>query len=219
MLLPFTIIEALWFMPTQVSWASFGYIVAVALFPGFGAYLAYSLRANSQCNATAATIRLTSAPTRIRRRQEQCRKPERALRTASACGPSARCASRWRALRSRDRGFGQGGAARVKLPPERAMTMNRKQILALLAERRQELAARFAVKRLGLFGSAARDELRDGSDIDLLVEFEGAATFDGYFGLKDHLEALLGRTVDLVTERGLKPRARRSVEKDLVGVA
>ena len=99
------------------------------------------------------------------------------------------------------------------------MTMNRKQILALLAERRQELAARFAVKRLGLFGSAARDELRDGSDIDLLVEFEGPATFDGYFGLKDHLEALLGRTVDLVTERGLKPRARRSVEKDLVGVA
>ncbi len=99
------------------------------------------------------------------------------------------------------------------------MTMNRKQILALLAERRQELAARFAVKRLGLFGSAARDELRDGSDIDLLVEFEGPATFDGYFGLKDHLEALLGRPVDLVTERGLKPRARRSVEKDLVGVA
>ena len=41
-LLPFTIVEALWFMPTQVSWASFGYILAAALFPGFGAYLAYS---------------------------------------------------------------------------------------------------------------------------------------------------------------------------------
>ena len=99
------------------------------------------------------------------------------------------------------------------------MTMNREQILALLAERQPELAARFAVKRLGLFGSAARDELREESDIDLLVEFEGPATFDGYFGLKDHLEALLGRPVDLVTERGLKPRARRYVEKDLVGVA
>ena len=98
------------------------------------------------------------------------------------------------------------------------MIMSRKQILALLGERRQELATRFAVKRLGLFGSAARDELRDGSDIDLLVEFEGPATFEGYFGLKDHLEALLGGPVDLVTERGLKPRARRNVEKDLVGV-
>ena len=41
-LLPFTIIEALWYMPTQVSWSSFGYILAAALFPGVGAYLAYS---------------------------------------------------------------------------------------------------------------------------------------------------------------------------------
>ncbi len=41
-LLPFTIVEAIWFMPTQMSWASFGYILAAALFPGFGAYLAYS---------------------------------------------------------------------------------------------------------------------------------------------------------------------------------
>lgn len=41
-LAPLTLIEALLFMPTQVSWASFGYMLAVALFPGFGAYLAYS---------------------------------------------------------------------------------------------------------------------------------------------------------------------------------
>ncbi len=41
-LAPLTLVEALYFMPTQVSWASFGYMLAVALFPGFGAYLAYS---------------------------------------------------------------------------------------------------------------------------------------------------------------------------------
>ena len=41
-LIPFTFIEAIWFMPTQVSWTALGYIVAAALFPGFGAYLAYS---------------------------------------------------------------------------------------------------------------------------------------------------------------------------------
>jgi drug/metabolite transporter (DMT)-like permease len=41
-LIPFTIIEAIWFMPTQVSWSSFGYMLAAAVFPGFGAYLAYS---------------------------------------------------------------------------------------------------------------------------------------------------------------------------------
>ena len=41
-LAPLTVAEALLFMPTQVSWASFGYVLAVALFPGLGAYLAYS---------------------------------------------------------------------------------------------------------------------------------------------------------------------------------
>ncbi len=97
--------------------------------------------------------------------------------------------------------------------------MNRQHILAVLAERQPEIAGRFAVRRLALFGSAARDELRDGSDVDVLVEFEGRATYRGYFDLKDYLEALLGRTVDLVTEGGLKPRARRHVERDLVRVA
>ena len=99
------------------------------------------------------------------------------------------------------------------------MTTDPGQILVILKERRQELATRFGVKRLGLFGSAARGELREDSDVDVLVEFDGPATFDGYFALKDHLEDLLGRRVDLVTERGLKPRARRHVEKDLVHVA
>ena len=78
---------------------------------------------------------------------------------------------------------------------------------------------RFGAKHLSLFGSAARDELRDESDIDVLVEFERAATYDGYFELKEFLEQLLGRRVDLVTEKGLKPRARRHVEKDLIRVA
>lgn len=41
-LIPFTIVEALWFMPTLMAWSTLGYIAAAALFPGFGAYLAYS---------------------------------------------------------------------------------------------------------------------------------------------------------------------------------
>jgi len=55
--------------------------------------------------------------------------------------------------------------------------------------------------------------------VDLLVEFNGPATFDGYFGLTDYLESLLGRTADLVPEQGLQPRARRQVERDLIRVA
>ena len=99
------------------------------------------------------------------------------------------------------------------------MTTNLQLILAILAERQREIARQFGVKRLSLFGSVARGELREDSDADVPVEFDGSATFDAYFGLKDHLESLLGRTVDLVTERGLKPRARRQVERDLIRVA
>ncbi|MCC6472726.1 MAG: nucleotidyltransferase family protein [Burkholderiales bacterium] len=99
------------------------------------------------------------------------------------------------------------------------MLVNRTQVLEALAERRPQIATRFGVKRLSLFGSAARDELRDSSDVDVLVEFEGPATYRGYFELKDYLEALLGRTVDLVTDQGLRARARRHVERDLVRVA
>jgi predicted nucleotidyltransferase len=97
--------------------------------------------------------------------------------------------------------------------------MTRATIVDLLRAHLPELETRYAVQRLALFGSAARDELRPDSDIDILVAFDGQATYDRYVGLRDQLEHLLGRRVDLVTERGLKPRARRAVEKDLVRVA
>jgi predicted nucleotidyltransferase len=97
--------------------------------------------------------------------------------------------------------------------------MDRASILALLQEHRDEISTRFGAKHLALFGSAARDELRPESDVDVLVDFDGPATFDGYFDLKDYLEHLLCRPVDLVTSRGLKPRARQHVERDLVRVS
>ena len=97
--------------------------------------------------------------------------------------------------------------------------MDRAAILALLHAHRDVLVARFDASRLALFGSAARDEMRTQSDIDVLVTFDGTATYDRYFGLKDYLERLFGRPVDLVTEKGLKPRARQHIERDLIRVA
>jgi len=84
--------------------------------------------------------------------------------------------------------------------------MDRASILALLRQHHGVLSTRFGAKHLALFGSAARDEMRTNSDIDVLVGFGGPATFDGYFNLKDYIEALLYRPVDLVTSRGVKPR-------------
>lgn len=97
--------------------------------------------------------------------------------------------------------------------------MNRTLILDLLNERRGEFLVRFGARHLALFGSAARDELREGSDIDVLVEFDGPATFDRFVGLKAYLEDLLGAKVDLATEAMIKPRLRRHIEKDLLRVA
>lgn len=63
------------------------------------------------------------------------------------------------------------------------------------------------VRRLALIGSTARDEARDDSDLDLLVEYEASPTLDTFVGLKLFLEDNLGVSVDLVTPNGLKPRA------------
>ena len=97
--------------------------------------------------------------------------------------------------------------------------MKRDQALAVLRNNWDRIARDFGVRTIALFGSTARDEADARSDIDILVAFDGPATFDGYTGLKDHLEDLLGSKVDLVIESGLKPRARTLVQRDAILVA
>lgn len=97
--------------------------------------------------------------------------------------------------------------------------MRRDELLALLRAHFDEMVERFGVRSLSLFGSHARDTARPDSDVDLLVEFEGAPTFRGYMGLIEYLEHLLGRPVDLATSRSLKPRVRPYVEQELIDVA
>jgi len=75
------------------------------------------------------------------------------------------------------------------------------------------------VRRLSLFGSVVRGEADEDSDVDVLVEFDGKATFDGYMDLKFLLEDLLGRKVDLVTSKALRPEIRSVMEQEAVYVA
>ena len=75
------------------------------------------------------------------------------------------------------------------------------------------------VASLGRFGSVARGEERDDSDVDILVAFNGPATFDQYMDLKLLLEDALGRRVDLVTRRGLREALRPTIERELRHVA
>jgi len=96
------------------------------------------------------------------------------------------------------------------------MKQDRGDILAKLAEEREALR-RFGVRRIGLFGSAARGEAAEGSDLDFLVELE-PKTFDAYMGLKEFLEGLFGRRVDLVLRSAIKPRLRERILREVVDV-
>ncbi|HEY4065465.1 MAG TPA: nucleotidyltransferase family protein [Burkholderiaceae bacterium] len=96
--------------------------------------------------------------------------------------------------------------------------MDRSQTLALLGAHKPVLAQRFGVTGLALFGSVARGTAGEGSDVDLLVEFDGPATSSRYFGVQFYLEDLLGSPVDLVTGKALRPRLRPYVERDAVSI-
>ncbi len=96
--------------------------------------------------------------------------------------------------------------------------MDRKRVLDLLSRSKPELHARFGVTRLALFGSTARDTASDSSDVDVLVAFDGPATSKRYFGVQFYLEDLLGRPVDLVTDKALRSELRPSIERERVDV-
>jgi uncharacterized protein len=97
--------------------------------------------------------------------------------------------------------------------------MDREVALLRLAQLLPTARRRFGVRDLAVFGSVARGEASATSDLDVLVDFEGPATFDGFMGLKFFLEDTLGVKVDLVTRAALKPRLRERVESEARRVA
>ncbi len=78
------------------------------------------------------------------------------------------------------------------------------------------IARNFGARSVRLFGSLARGEADAASDIDLLVELEPGRSLLDLSGMQFELEALLGRHVDVVTERGLRPRIRDRVLREAV---
>ena len=94
----------------------------------------------------------------------------------------------------------------------------REELLRLLRQHKPALRERFGVARLSIFGSMARGNAAAASDLDVLVQFDGPATSAWFFGLQFWLEDLAGRTVDLVTEKALRPELRLYVERDRIDV-
>lgn len=96
--------------------------------------------------------------------------------------------------------------------------MNRQRAVELLTGSKPELQARFGVTRLALFGSTARDTATGGSDVDVLVDFDGPVTSRRYFGVQFYLEDLLGCPVDLVTVKALRPELLPCIEQEWIDV-
>ena len=96
--------------------------------------------------------------------------------------------------------------------------MKRSKVLEVLTRVKPDLVSRFGVVRLSLFGSTSRDEAQPDSDVDILVSFDGPATSQRYFGVQFHLEDALGCSVDLVTEKALRPELRPFIEQEAVSV-
>jgi len=91
-------------------------------------------------------------------------------------------------------------------------------IFSILKQHRGE-SKTLRVRSLALFGSVARDEATLASDIDVLVELEEPITFDRYMDVKFYLEDHLGRKVNLVSRKALKPKIRDIVEREAIYVA
>ncbi|WP_129141758.1 nucleotidyltransferase family protein [Modicisalibacter coralii] len=96
--------------------------------------------------------------------------------------------------------------------------MNRAETLRVLQDHMPTLRADYSVRDLALFGSLARDQAGSGSDVDILVTFDGPATSSRYFGVQFYLEDLLGRRVDLVTDKALRAELRPFIEREALHV-
>ena len=94
------------------------------------------------------------------------------------------------------------------------MPRDPEQILKVIEAHRDKIRG-FGVRRLGLFGSAARGEATESSDLDFLVELENE-TFDAYMDLKFFLEKLFNCRVDLVLPDTIKPRLRTSILSETI---
>jgi len=98
--------------------------------------------------------------------------------------------------------------------------MNKQDILQILKSQQEEYLNRFGVIFVGIFGSFARDEARDDSDIDILykIEKDKKLSMFSYLKLLSELENSFKRKVDLVRDETIKPQIKRYIYQDLTYV-
>ena len=85
----------------------------------------------------------------------------------------------------------------------------------IVKENKMALTKQFKVKEIGIFGSIVRGEEKETSDVDILVEFKEPIGFFKFLELEEYLSDLIGRKVDLVSKKALKPRIGKHILKEV----
>jgi len=94
---------------------------------------------------------------------------------------------------------------------------NTSQIINILKSRKRDLEKKYPISELALFGSYARGDNNEKSDIDILVDFNGRIGIE-FISLAHDLEDIFNAKIDLVSRKGIKPKYLPFVEKDLIHV-
>ena len=96
--------------------------------------------------------------------------------------------------------------------------MTRDEVLRILRAHKPALEQRFGVTDLALYGSFARDQATDDSDVDILVRFDAPPDWRSYFGAQFYLEDLLGLPVDMAAHGEVRPEILPTIARDTIDV-
>ncbi|MHC1610524.1 MAG: nucleotidyltransferase family protein [Candidatus Methanospirareceae archaeon] len=92
------------------------------------------------------------------------------------------------------------------------------EIKKVISNHKRELKEKYKVKEIGIFGSFVRGEAKEESDVDILVEFEEPIGFFKFLELEEYLSNLIGKKVDLVSKKALKPHIGKYILEEVVRV-
>jgi len=92
------------------------------------------------------------------------------------------------------------------------------EIKRIIQQHKKEMKEKYGVKEIGIFGSLVRGEMKEESDVDILVEFEKPIGFFKFLELEEYLSNLIGRKVDLVSKKALKSHIGKYILEEVITV-
>ena len=96
--------------------------------------------------------------------------------------------------------------------------MNKEETLKIIESQTAFLESEYHVKNIGVFGSVARGDDTEKSDVDILVEFNSPIGFFQFIRLENHLSKILEKKVDLISKKAIKPAVKKEILKEVIYV-